>query len=206
MTRHSFLRGLLVAFLIAAFPLPSFGQRACSVEGSGKAGKAIPSSKKELNKLKNRTEFPSSAEPIKLRDILDLEEEQDPEQEKRFVVVEGFLLDVKREGVESPNCYRDNDRDFHMWMGAKRPASLEDAKAMRAQSVVVEATPRIQKDNPSWTSENLRELRLKKIRVTGWLMFDPEHPPQLNKTRGTLWEVHPILKIEEFSGGKWIDF
>jgi expansin (peptidoglycan-binding protein) len=27
----------------------------------------------------------------------------------------------------------------------------------------------------------------------------------LNKYRETLWEVHPITKIEVFKGGKWVN-
>jgi len=34
-------------------------------------------------------------------------------------------------------------------------------------------------------------------------MMDPEHPDQVGKTRKTLWEIHPVLKIEVFSGGQW---
>jgi hypothetical protein len=45
-------------------------------------------------------------------------------------------------------------------------------------------------------------------------MFDPDHPSQLydpanpnkkNKHRQTLWEVHPVTKIEVFQGGAWVD-
>jgi hypothetical protein len=34
-------------------------------------------------------------------------------------------------------------------------------------------------------------------------MFDPEHPEQLGKTRGTLWEIHPVMRIEIRRGGAW---
>jgi len=37
-------------------------------------------------------------------------------------------------------------------------------------------------------------------------MFDPEHPDQIKKTRATLWEVHPVLKIEVFQNGQWTEF
>jgi hypothetical protein len=36
-------------------------------------------------------------------------------------------------------------------------------------------------------------------------MLDPEHPEQLGKTRGTLWEIHPIMKMEVERGGRWVD-
>jgi hypothetical protein len=34
-------------------------------------------------------------------------------------------------------------------------------------------------------------------------MMDPEHPDQIGKTRGTIWEIHPIMQIETRSGGTW---
>ena len=42
-----------------------------------------------------------------------------------------------------------------------------------------------------------------KVRVSGWVMYDPEHPNMLRKTRGTLWEIHPVTKIEYMDGGAW---
>jgi len=35
------------------------------------------------------------------------------------------------------------------------------------------------------------------VRVSGWLMLDPEHPDQVSKTRGTIWEIHRLC------GSKW---
>jgi len=34
-------------------------------------------------------------------------------------------------------------------------------------------------------------------------MLDPEHPDQVGRTRAILWEIHPILKIEVWSGNRW---
>jgi hypothetical protein len=41
------------------------------------------------------------------------------------------------------------------------------------------------------------------VRVSGWLMLDPEHPDQVGRTRGTIWEIHPILAIEVRRGDAW---
>ena len=60
--------------------------------------------------------------------------------------------------------------------------------------------------NPSWTKANLNKIRGQKVRITGWLMYDFEHPPQVGKTRGTLWEVHPVMKIEVLQDGQWVQF
>ena len=35
-------------------------------------------------------------------------------------------------------------------------------------------------------------------------MMDPEHPDQIGKTRGTIWEIHPITKIEVEQNGGWV--
>jgi hypothetical protein len=75
------------------------------------------------------------------------------------VTVEGFLLDFKHEGPESPNCYSDTRKDFHMWLGPKRPSSLADARTKRQDSVVVEPTPAMQEAHPSWTEESFKSLR-----------------------------------------------
>jgi len=52
------------------------------------------------------------------------------------------------------------------------------------------------------------------VRISGWLMFDPDHPSMIldptnpnisGKFRVTLWEVHPITKIEVWQNGAWVD-
>jgi len=200
------LAGWLLAILLAvALPLGSYAQD-CPLEGTTRSGGQPDAAKQELNKLKNRTVFPSSLEAIKVPDVINLGATRDPEHEQLGVTLEGFLLDFKHEGPESPNCYSDDRRDFHMWVGPQRPSSLKDARAKRKGSVVVEPTPLAQNNHPSWTEDNFKTVRSKRIRVTGWLMFDPEHPDQIKKTRATLWEVHPVLKIEVFQNGQWTEF
>jgi hypothetical protein len=34
-------------------------------------------------------------------------------------------------------------------------------------------------------------------------MFDPDHPTHLGFFRATLWEIHPITKIEVQQSGIW---
>jgi hypothetical protein len=60
---------------------------------------------------------------------------------------------------------------------------------------------------PPSTTKTSRRLAQQdaKVRITGCLMFDTDHPDQIGKTRGGLWEMHPITKIEVFSGGRWIE-
>ena len=117
------------------------------------------------------------------------------------VAVEGYLVGMKLEGPESPNCHRtDSDsRDWHLWLTA---AAGED----RTHAVVVETTPPVRANHPAWTLAKLRAIghARTKVRVSGWLLLDPDHPDQVGKTRGTIWEVHPILRLEVERDGRWV--
>lgn len=118
------------------------------------------------------------------------------------VAVEGYLAGDKLEGPESPNCHgADQDfRDFHVWL-------TKTADESRADSIVVEITPAMRAKHARWNAEMLSDLVHSKdrVRISGWLMLDPEHPDQKGKTRGTIWEIHPIMKFEVNRRGQWID-
>ena len=65
--------------------------------------------------------------------------------------------------------------------------------ANRADSIVVEISPRVRAKKKRWTyDDDLTTIAAKKypVRIYGFLMFDGQHPEQLTKTRATLWEVH----------------
>src|SRR2546428_526467 len=116
------------------------------------------------------------------------------------VQVVGYLLGVKLEGREATNCGSDapEERDFHVWL-----ANSPDDD--RLDAVVVEVTPRVRARHPSWSLTNLRRFvrQRSRVRISGWLMLDEGHPEQVGKTRVTLWEIHPILRIEVWSAGRW---
>ncbi len=124
-------------------------------------------------------------------------------QENRAVQVIGFLLKTKLEGPEGPNCHSNDqaDRDSHIWLANSPDDDKSDA-------IVVEITPWVRAEHPSWTTTNLNRLITNKtrVRISGWVLLDPEHPDQVGKTRATIWEIHPIMKIEVFSGGQWQEF
>jgi hypothetical protein len=93
---------------------------------------------------------------------------------------------------ESTNCHfhADDDVDWHIYLQENPTDTMETA-------VIVETTPRIRKLHhwdptvlDKWVSSS------KPIRVTGFLMLDPEHRNQVGKFRGTVWEIHPITNIE----------
>ncbi|HEX7973110.1 MAG TPA: hypothetical protein VF498_01770 [Anaerolineales bacterium] len=117
------------------------------------------------------------------------------------VAVEGYLAGVKQSGPESTNCHGAEPQfnDWHIWL-------TKTAGEDRTQSIVVETTPRVRANHPAWTLPAAEQLVKNQthVRISGWTMFDPEHPDQIGKTRGTIWEIHPIMKIEVEKNGNWV--
>ena len=211
MMKHQ-LRILLVVlsgFLLLDTTVLAQDFHGCPIEGKG----GDPA----LNRLKNRSEMPASFEPIDFEELTDLEVPAGVSKkpraqwsratlatlerpEKRAVQVVGYLLGVKLEGREATNCGSDapEERDFHVWL-----ANSPDDD--RLDAVVVEVTPRVRAQHPSWSLTNLRRFvrQQSRVRISGWLMLDEGHPEQVGKTRVTLWEIHPILRIDVWSAGSW---
>lgn len=119
----------------------------------------------------------------------------------RPVSITGYLANARREGPESPNCHSQTDRDFHIWL-------VDHPTTDRTNSIVVEATPRVRANHPGWTIDRFNTIVKHQIpvRISGWTMLDPEHPDQVGQTRGTIWEIHPIMQIEVQLNGSnnWI--
>ena len=120
------------------------------------------------------------------------------------VSVVGYLVKIKVEDTgsgESTNCHFVNpdEVDWHMPFAE----SFGDAEAT---AVVVETTPRIRKEHPKWTTANLSPWvnSNSPVRISGWTLLDPEHAAQIGQFRSTLWEVHPVTKIEVFKDGQWV--
>jgi hypothetical protein len=148
------------------------------------------------------------------------------------VTVEGFFQVVKPQETspsssgkpvgESPNCHSwsEDDTDWHV-------ALVADTSEAEERAVVVEPTPRTKRAHAGWTSSQVSQFAIRRtthsapdpanatrVRVTGFLMLDPVHPVHIRghctascdtKTfyRATLWEVHPVTRIEVFKNGAW---
>jgi hypothetical protein len=135
--------------------------------------------------------------------------------------VEGYLYKVKVEstspsaatGGESTNCHARlaNDVDWHMPLTAHVGEGQDVA-------IVVETTPRVRQGHPNWTTARLKpwtghvgsqansNYNQQKVRISGWLMLDPEHQDMINGgLRSTLWEIHPITRIEVWNNNQWVD-
>ena len=118
------------------------------------------------------------------------------------VSVVGYLVKIKVEGAESTNCHFVNPEevDWHIPL-------VQHFGDGEATAVVVETTPRLRKDHPKWTAASLAPWvnSNSPVRISGWTLLDPEHFAHIGKFRSTLWEVHPITKIEVFQDGQWVN-
>ncbi len=43
------------------------------------------------------------------------------------------------------------------------------------------------------------------VRISGWILFDPEHRNHMGKYRKSMWKIHPIAKIEVWKDDKWVN-
>ena len=119
--------------------------------------------------------------------------------------VVGYIVALKPQtggSGESTNCHWTHaaEVDWHI-------ALVGHAGDGEKRSVVVETTPRVRAQHPHWTVAALKPWLDSDapVRISGWLMFDPEHPAHVGKYRGTLWEIHPITRIEVWHDGAWHD-
>ncbi len=115
------------------------------------------------------------------------------------VQIEGWLAGAKQQGPESCNCHAANDVDNHLWV-------VDAPGKDRTQSVVAEVTPRMRAQHPGWAFPRIQGVvnSQMKVRISGWLMMDQEHPDQIGKTRGTIWEIHPIIAFDIQKGNGWV--
>ena len=195
------------ALLLVLASSSAFAQAPCPIEGRG--------GDPELNRLKNRTATSSQYASMTIAQLASLPMPRGVSRrhrskwpsstlaivsplEKKAVTVEGRLVGVSLSGPEACNCKDKDERDFHLWLA---PPETDE----KADALVVEVTPRVRAENPAWSLKNLRRFVESgaRIRISGLLFLDPEHPEQLGKTRRSLWEVHPILRIEVFTSGIW---
>jgi len=97
---------------------------------------------------------------------------------RKGATVEGYVVQLERE----------EDGDYHVMLA---PSAREtDSKKW----VVVEVTPAWQKKSAALSGDSLRKLHGKKVKVTGWLYYEPDEEQE--DPRGTRWEIHPATEIQ----------
>jgi hypothetical protein len=137
--------------------------------------------------------------------------------EGKLVAVNGFVLIARQEGAESVNCGHTapNEPVYHDIHISIVPSANESNEC---SGIVAEMSPH---HRPAeWTAENVNSLAKKHhpVRVVGNLFFDSSHVPcengvgvPSNPKRFSLWEVHPIYKLEvcatgNCANGGWTEF
>jgi hypothetical protein len=173
------------------------------------------------NRRKNRVDLPQSYHPVSFEAVADLEYPETVSKDRSQWPPESLAVVQRYEGVsiqlagylvalkpqtsgsgESTNCHMKNaaEVDWHV-------AIVGQAGEGEAVSVVVEPTPRIRVDHPKWTAARLKPWldSSEPVRISGWLFFDPAHRNHLGRYRKTLWEIHPVTRIEVWQGGAWVD-
>jgi hypothetical protein len=117
----------------------------------------------------------------------------------------GYLVAFKPQSGgkgEGTNCHlsASSDTDTHM-------ALVGNVGDGEKTAVVIEYTPRFLKLHPKWKKSVLSPWLNSDdpVRISGWLMLDPDHRNHLNRFRSTLWEIHPITKIEVWKDNQWVD-
>ena len=190
--------------------------KTCGPDGSG------DKRDKGTNRRKDRTDVPASYHLVTWKAIRELDyprpapksrENFTPEQlaaigkvEGAAVQTVGYIVAIKPQASNSESCNCS-------WKGEKATdwhiALVEHPGDGEATSIVIEPTPRIKKDHPKWTKANLTPYLNsdQPVRISGWLLFDPQHTNHLKKYRSTLWEIHPITKIEVWDNDadKWVN-
>jgi hypothetical protein len=183
-------------------PLVESGNQVC-----GSKGDATDQGRKALNENKNRTDQPGDTDYVDINwdDLANLPSDRVNDFQGASVAVVGFLshkIKVENSGSgESTNCHLlgDSEVDWHMYL---TKAAAQPIKA----AVIVETTPRVRPSH-HWTTDMLKPLvdSSTLVRIGGWLMYDFEHVGAIGTQRATVWEVHPVTRIQVQRNGQWID-
>jgi hypothetical protein len=191
-------------------PDPATGTFTLSGKTCGPTGSGSKRDK-ETNRRKNRADIPTQYHDVTWKAIAELPYPAPaPKSRENFsdeqlamigkyegvaVQTVGYIVAIKPQAnnTESCNCSwkGENATDWHI-------ALVEHPGDGEKTSIVVEPTPRIKKQHLKWTKKSLEPWLNHDIpvRISGWLLFDPQHANHLKKYRSTLWEIHPITKIE----------
>lgn len=181
-------------------PLVEDGSPICGPTGDASNPTAVA-----LNNNKNRTDMPGSSDYIEINwdDLANLPSDRVDDFVGAPVAVVGFLShQVKVEnGGESTNCHlhADPEVDWHIYLTKSPAQGIADA-------VIVETTPRTRPSH-RWTTDMLSAFvdTQTQVRISGWLMYDSEHVGEIGSHRATVWEVHPITRIQAQQNGQWVD-
>lgn len=174
----------------------------------------------ETNRRKNRVDIPLSYHAVNFDALLQLPDLHVPRDRAKWsdedsteiakyegvpLTVIGYLVAIKPQtsgSGETTNCRWKaySEVDWHI-------ALVEEPGQGEKLAFVVETTPRIRRNHKKWTESNLDDWLdvAEPVRISGLLIFDPEHRNHMGKYRQSMWEIHPITKIEVWKDEKWVD-
>ena len=168
----------------------------------------------KLNVKKNRTDAPAGAiESWTFEEIMHVEDERptawqtgqdrtavEDLGEDTPIAFVGYMIGAHPESPETCNCKLsgENNNDYHINL-------VEHKNDSFTSSAVVEMTASSAIETPNWKLDKLTG-RLDNsnppvVRVTGYLLFDSEHVSRSGGERETIWEVHPVIKLEFCTSG-----
>ena len=133
----------------------------------------------EAKKLRGRSTVPTAADidaAATLESLL-AKQEKTAFSEKKGATIEGFVVQTERE----------EDGDYHLTLAAAK------GETDTRKWVIVEVTPAWQKKDHSLDPAALRKLQGSRVRVTGWLYYEPDEAQE--DPRGTRWEIHPVTAV-----------
>ena len=168
-------------------------------------GIALSADARAFNRLKNRTVLPQEADfdrRVTLSELLRPGEDRGRWSASRAAALEGYVIAVRKGGVESANGFSFLRRDSHIEVGL-RPDSPP------RERLIIEVTPPLREQAKGrgldWSNDALaRELTGRRCRFEGWLLFDSNHAEESENIkpgapanwRATAWELHPVTFIE----------
>jgi hypothetical protein len=155
----------------------------------------------------------------------------------------GFLYSVTPENKgtgETSNCKlhdKESDVDFHIGIGfdenlaarireaasGGKKLTTDEKAEIRHTTFIVEMTPHYRaKFHSGWTSDSLKKVMGRRVKVVGQLMADSEHNVTSQNCglgitpdcwRATIWELHPVTQFQvchstntcEISSSDWKD-
>jgi hypothetical protein len=147
---------------------------ALAQEGPGDKGETAAE-----KKLRGRSAAPKAADidSAVTLDAMLAKKDKTALSEAKGATVEGYVVQTEREV----------DGDYHLALASA--AGETDTRKW----VIVEVTPAWQRKAANLSPAALRKLQGKKVRVTGWLYYEPD--ADQSDPRGTRWEIHPVTEI-----------
>jgi hypothetical protein len=118
------------------------------------------------------------------------------------LLVEGYLIKAQENDPEAQNCHSNDYKTWQLWFLGS-PGTANDL----SKALIAGVTPRVRANHTGWTLDKLTALAASgaKIRISGWLMLNQQHPEDVGKTRLSLWELHPAMQIAVSKNNQWVN-